>query len=178
MEVAMPLKLSHRVRVFVTCRLALAIVVCAGAGCRHRHDPLPLRDEVIEERIIHGMLALSGSGDAHQLTLRTGNGPVHLLSTRADSLALERVDGAEIAARGIEDHGALRLERFTVVSVDGEPVIDGKVRVDGPRFVLETPNGRVHLGNPPTAFKTLVGSRVWVAGKVDTGPNRYGVIVP
>ena len=57
-------------------------------------------------------------------------------------------------------------------------MIDGKVRADGPLFVLETSNGRVRLGNPPTVFKTLVGARVWVAGKVDTGPNRYGVIVP
>jgi hypothetical protein len=174
----MPLRAPRRFSAFAMPRLALVMLACAGAACRHRHDPLPLRDEVIEERIIHGTVEFTGPGDAHQLTLRTGNGLVHLLSTRADSLALERVDGAEIAARGIEDHGALKLERFTVVSVDGEPVIDGKVRADGPRFVLETPNGRVRLGNPPSTFKTLVGARVWVAGKVDTGPNRYGVIVP
>ena len=134
-------------------------------------------DSVIEERIVHGVVTIGQGADA-RLMLQTGKGSLHLLTTRRDSLALERVDGDEIAARVVEEQGGLRLERFTVLLVDGQPVLDGIVRADGSRFMLETSKGRVRLGNPPDAFKALVGARVWVAGAAETGPNRYGVIVP
>ena len=154
------------------------VAACALAGCHHRRERLPLMDEVIEERIVHGVVTFAGDGATGRIMLQTAAGPLRLIPSRADSLALERIAGDEIAARGVEGREGLRLERFTVLSVDGVAVLDGVVRADGSGFLLETQGRRVRLGNPPAAFKVLVGARVWVAGAPDTGPIRYGVIQP
>ena len=73
---------------------------------------------------------------------------------------------------------SFRVESFTAAYVAGSPVIDGFVRKEGDRLVLETTHGTTPLGNPPTALRGMIGARVWIGGPLDKGPNTYGVIVP
>lgn len=134
-------------------------------------------DEVIAERITHGIVSVTGTGFAQHIVLKTGNGPVRLLPSASDSADLVRVAGTEISARGVDEKGgALRLERFTVISVDGKPVVDGVLRENAGHLTITTSKGSLALGNPPDALRTMVGARVWVGGPLDTGPNTYGVI--
>jgi hypothetical protein len=99
-------------------------------------------------------------------------------ATAADSAALVRLGGVEIAARGTIDGSTLRVASFTALSASGASVVDGIVRVDGRTIALETSTGRVTLGNPPSALLQMNGARVWVSGPIDKGPNSYGIIVP
>lgn len=136
-------------------------------------------DEVIAERITHGVVSVTGTGFEQQIVLITGNRPVRLIASKADSAALVRVAGTEISARGVDaPHGALRLERFTVISVAGQPVVDGVIGGTPDRLELQTARGSVPLGNPPQALRKLIGARVWIGGSLETGPNQFGVIVP
>ncbi len=136
-------------------------------------------DEVILVRVIHGTVAITGTNDAQHEILQTGNGPLRLWPSRQDSIALLRVEGLEVAARGVEEAGGLRLERFTVTNVDGKPVLDGIMRRDSTGFYLETAKKKhLSIANPPDVFKVLNGARVWLSGPLESGPYQYGVIVP
>ena len=121
----------------------------------------------------------SGDDFEQQLVLQAPNRNTRLVPANAvDSAALVRLGGVEIEARGAMDGNTLRVSSFLALSVDGKPVVDGIVRVAGRGVALETSNGRVDLGNPPTALLQMNGARVWVSGPIDKGPNSYGVIVP
>jgi hypothetical protein len=80
-------------------------------------------------------------------------------------------------------HGSDADDAFTVVSfravrVDGQPVVDGMLRLDGDHYVLEVPTGRLQIDRAPAAFSPLVGARLWVVVPPDGGPVVYGVIRP
>ena len=112
------------------------------------------------------------------IILRNAVGVTRLLTNAVDSTALSRLSGVEVLARGRADGATLSVIGFTVRRVDGESVVDGLIRRDGERLVLETATGRILLGNPPAVFRSMVGARVWIGGQLDTGPNVYGIIVP
>ena len=80
--------------------------------------------------------------------------------------------------RGTSRIGAFEVATFEALRVDGAPVADGVLLRDGEHLALRTQHGRLVLGNPPAAFDTLIGARVWVGGPLDKGPNTYGVIAP
>src|SRR5581483_11677046 len=111
--------------------------------------------------------------------LVTGAGRRRLHASPADSAALVRAAGptVDLSVRGVEEGNDVRVRSFSVTSVGGVPVVDGIVRADGDHYWLDTPNGRVELGNPPQSLRGLVGARVWVQGPLDRGPNAYGVLV-
>jgi hypothetical protein len=165
-------------------RVALALLVESGllgvnACFRGRQTP-DLMDEVIVERIIHGTVAVTGTRDDLREVLQTGNGPLRLWPSRQDSIALMRLERMEIAARGVEENGGLRLERFTVTNTtDGTPVMDGMVGRDSTGYYLEMPKRkRLPITNAPDVFKALVGARIWMYGPSAAGSYQYGVIVP
>jgi hypothetical protein len=125
-----------------------------------------------------GIVSIVGTGFEHRIALRSGDGVVYLSATASDSAALSRVGGLEIKVIGRRDPRLFRVEHFTTLSVAGAPVADGVLRSDGGRLVLETAHGRIPLGNPPAALRSLVDARVWIGGPLDRGPNSYGLIVP
>lgn len=127
-------------------------------------------------RIVHGIVSVTGTTFEQHLVLETGNGSLRLHPSAADSAALVNVQGAEVSVRGSDEMNALRVQSFTVTRVGRDSVIDGIVRRDGDRLVIENSNGRHTLGNPPSALWQLVGGRVWIAGPLATGPNSFGVI--
>jgi hypothetical protein len=156
----------------MACAVPLLI---AGAGCQRTvrtSSPAVVTDSVT------GIVSITGTGFDQQIVLRSGNSVTPLSASAADSAALSRVGGVQINASGTRVGNRLRVDHFTATRVAGAPVVDGVIRAAGDRLVLETANGQLPLGNPPTPLRKMIGARVWIGGPLDTGPNNYGVIVP
>jgi hypothetical protein len=157
-------------------RLALAAFATLGAAC-HRNNAA--QQSAASGSVLHGVVSVTGTSFEQQIVLQAPNRNTRLVpATAADSAALVRLGGVEIAARGTIDGSTLRVASFTALSASGASVVDGIVRVDGRTIALETSTGRVTLGNPPSALLQMNGARVWVSGPIDKGPNSYGIIVP
>src|SRR5205085_5005220 len=152
----------------------IALATSAPA-CRHRAAS-DGELTYVPERIVHGVVSVTGTSFEQHLVLEAGNGPLRLHASPSDSADLSRVQGAEVSVRGVDDTGGLRVRSFTVTRVGNSPAVDGIIRRDGDRLFLEQNGSRLALGNPPAPFKDLVGARVWVQGSLTTGPNQYGVI--
>ena len=86
--------------------------------------------------------------------------------------------GVEVVVVGERVPNLFRVKRFTAISVQGSPVVDGVLKSESGRLVLETSRGRIPLGNPPLALQSIVGARIWIGGPLDSGPNVYGLITP
>ena len=110
--------------------------------------------------------------------LRTSNGTIALAVNSADSAALSRMGGIDVKVFGIRESNRFLVTSFRAMSVAGSPVVDGIVRDDNGHLSIETPDGRVALGNPPARLRNLVGARVWIGGPLATGPNQFGLIAP
>jgi hypothetical protein len=132
----------------------------------------------IEADSLKGIVSITGTSFEQLIVLRSGNGVTRLSAATPDSGALSRMGGIEVMVYGNRTSTQFLVDRFTAVSVADASVVDGILRTDEGRLVLETSRGRLSLGNPPTALRGMVGARVWIAGPLDTGPNSYGVIAP
>ena len=122
-------------------------------------------------------MSVTGTSFEQQLVLRAGSTATVLSASAADSAALSRMGGIEVSVFGKRADEQFRVDRFTALSVAGARVVDGVIREEGGRLVLETSGGRIPLGNPPAALRNAIGARVWIGGPLDTGPNNFGVIV-
>lgn len=163
----------------------LACVVVAAMGCTHRRATADVPPEVTVEATpaaaldsLVGIVAVVGTEYEQRLVVRAGTATTSLVAVTADSAALARLGGVEVVVRGWPQGSAFRVAGFVAVRVDGAAVADGVIERDGDGLVLATATGRITLGNPPAAFRTMIGARVWVGGPLETGPNSYGVIVP
>lgn len=160
-------------------RALVAIGVAAGLtavsnGCR------PMRNSVAESApdSLAGTVSVTGTSFEKRIVLRSGDSSVRLSATTSDSAALTRLGGVEVMVTGKRTADVLQVERFAALRVAGSPVVDGVLRNDGGRLMLETSGGNIPLGNPPDALRSMIGARVWIGGPLDVGPNVYGVIVP
>ena len=149
--------------------------MAVAIGCHHASRT---PSATIEADSLTGIVSVTGTAFEQRLVLRSGDSATQLSATTPDSAALTRLGGVEVAVIGKRTSNHFRVERFTAISVAGAPVIDGFLRNDGGRLVIETAHGSIPLGNPPTALRGMIGARVWIGGPLDTGPNTYGVIVP
>lgn len=155
-----------------------SMIVAMGSanGCHHR-AVAAASVPVASTDSLTGVVSVTGTSFEQHLTLRSDSAVRELEATSDDSAALSRLGGTEVVVYGTEGR-RFRLSTFMVKSVSGAAVVDGVLLRDGARYVLRTRDGTRMLGNPPTAFDSLVGGRIWVGGPLDTGPNSYGVIVP
>jgi hypothetical protein len=155
---------------------SMIVAIGAANGCHHRavagaSVPAASKDSLT------GVVSVNGTSFEQHLTLRSGNAVRDLAATPGDSAALSRIGGAEVVVYGTEGR-RFQLSTFIVKSVSAVAVVDGVLLREGARYALLTRNGMRALGNPPTAFDSLVGARIWIGGPLETGPNSYGVIVP
>ncbi len=127
---------------------------------------------------LRGIVSITGTSFEKQLVLRFGDSAVYLSAAPADSAALSRMGGVEVRVRGKKSPNMFRVDKFAALRVAGAPVIDGVLRNEDGRLLLETADGRIPLGNPPPALRSMIGARVWIGGALDRGPNVYGVIIP
>lgn len=127
---------------------------------------------------IRGIVSITGTSFETQIVLRSGNVTTRLSAAASDSAALSRLGGVEVLVVGKRAPNTFQVENVTALSVDGAQVVDGVLTDDGGRLSLENAKGRIPLGNPPTALRSMIGARVWIGGPLDRGPNSYGVIIP
>ena len=158
--------------------LALSIAAPFMAVASSCHPTVRGSSGAIAPDSLAGIVSITGTSFEQQLVLRSGNTTTRLSAAAADSAGLSRLGGVEILVVGRRANNTFRVERFIARSVAGSSVVDGVLRKEGGRLLLETANGRISLGNPPTALQSLIGARIWVGGSLDSGPNTYGVIVP
>jgi hypothetical protein len=127
---------------------------------------------------IVGTIRVTGSAPFPSVVLRPASGAPSLTLAGSDTAALRRAAGLDVVVRGAASDRRFLVSSFTVRAANGRPAVDGVLARDGDRLVLDTPSGRVALGNPPAALREMVGARVWVTGSLDRGPNTYGVLEP
>ena len=149
--------------------------MAAATGCHHASRT---SSDAFEPDSLTGIVSVTGTAFEQHLVLRSGNSVTPLSAATPDSAALSRLGGVEVLVIGRRAPKLFRVERFTALNVAGSPVVDGFVRRDGDRLLLETTHGTIPLGNPPTALRSMIGARLWIGGPLDKGPNTYGVIVP
>ena len=153
----------------------VAPLMTVAMGCHHVSRPSSV---AIKPDTVAGIVSITGTAFEQHIVLRSGQVVIPLLATKSDSTALSRVGGVQVRVVGRWAQKSFRVERFTAEYVAGSPVVDGFVRKEGDRLVLETTHGTIPLGNPPIALRSMIGARVWIGGPLDKGPNTYGVIVP
>jgi hypothetical protein len=164
------------IRSLFIARGALLCALVAGAGCHHHRARHPAPAAPPDS--LHGIVAVTGASLEQRLVLRSGELAVYLKTSAEDSAALHRIPGVQVLVRGKSDSTVFSVTNFTVTHVDSVPALDGVLRTDDGVLVLETKSGRVKLGNPPPAMRSLIGARVWITGQAATGPLVYGVITP
>jgi len=153
----------------------VAPCVAIATGC---HQPAHTSPAAIVPDSLKGIVSITGTSFEQRLVLRSGNSVASLSAVTPESIALARVGGVEVLVIGRATPTVFEVDHFTALSVAGSPVVDGILRNDDGRLVLETAGSRLPLGNPPTALRGMVGARVWIGGPLDKGPNSYGVIAP
>ena len=149
--------------------------MAVAIGCHHASRT---SSATIEVDSLTGIVSVTGTAFEQRLVLRSGESATSLSAATPDSTALSRLGGVEVVVVGRRSSNHFRVERFTAVSVAGSPVVDGFVRNDGGRLMIETARGSIPLGNPPTALRGMIGARIWIGGPLGTGPNTYGLIIP
>jgi hypothetical protein len=160
---------------------AAVIIASSGAllACRHRPQADAIASPPGPDRLV-GIVSVTGTGFEQQTMLRADQHRVVRLIARSepDSASLARVGGTQIVVFGRDLDENFDVASFTVTSVDGAAVEDGiLVRADG-HLTLQSTIHAIPLGNPPAAFDSLVGARMWIGGPLATGPNVYGIISP
>ena len=153
----------------------IAPMMTMAMACHHASRT---SSAAIEPDSLAGIVSVTGTAFEQHLILRSGDRVTSLSAATSDSAALSRLGGVEVVVIGRRTSNHFQVERFTAVKVAGSPVVDGFIRNDGGRLVVETAHGSIPLGNPPTALRGMIGARIWIGGPLDTGPNPYGVIVP
>ena len=160
-------------RAILTLGAALAVTL-QSASCR---PPRNASADAQAETLI-GIVSITGTSFEKRIVLRAGDTSTYLSATGDDSDALTRLGGVEVEVSGKRSGDSFVVERFAALRVAGAAVVDGVLRRDGDRVLLETSKESIPLGNPPSAFRGMIGARVWVGGPLDRGPNVYGLIRP
>ena len=146
-----------------------------------RNSPVTRSDTAI------GIVKLLGTAPTAQLALIPNGGGGNIALAGPIMAALKRANGAEIWVSGKITSGPgrplaarrMEVERFVVRTVDGVRVTDGILMADGETLFLVASDGTRHrLVTPPSALRSQVGARVWIAGPIDQEPNTFGIIQP
>lgn len=164
-----------------TARAAASRDTSSRGGTSAPRDTLASRDSAVSRSSsadsARGIVAVVGTSLDSRVVLRPARGrSVYLIGPMARDVG--RLSGADVWASGNRDeHGQLRVSRFSVRSVDGNAALDGTLIARGQQVVLVTRDGVQHpLENAPASLKQHVGARVWITGATGAGPIVYGVI--
>lgn len=162
---------------------ALALAAC-GAPPAEAPDSAPGGDRAPTAGDgIQGVVRVVGSQpvDVHVVIEMEEGGTARVVGELRDEIrrlagAVVRVEGPLAPSEMPVARQQVRATDYRIVSVNGEPVIQGLVEgKTGGWTILRTPEGeRVYLASAPEGIRT--GQRVWVQGPRSVIVQSYGVI--
>lgn len=163
--------------------LALTATACGRPGVEPPDTVPGAAGAAADAGPFEGVVRVVGSApvDVHVVIHREDGTDVRVVGPRRDEI--RRLAGAVVRVEGtLEGSGApvaarqVRASDYEIVSVNGEPVIQGVVEGKSGGFtVLRTRSGeRVYLASAPESIRT--GQTVWVQGPRGVVVQSFGVI--
>lgn len=164
--------------------VALALAGCAAQPPEPPDSAPASAAEGGSERLV-GTVRVVGSAPMNvSVVLQPpGGGSVQLVGPLRDEL--RRLAGAEVAVDGPSEPSPdpladrqLRVDRYEILSVDGEPVLSGTVEGrSGEWLLLRTTAGElVYLGGATSGLAE--GQKVWVQGPRAVIVQSHGIVRP
>lgn len=163
-------------------QLSFVIAAAAVVGCSDSSSPTqieraptatPSRTATLFGTVIPNTTDRSGA----LLALRVEDGTeIALTGDQAGTMSTLIGDGVEVSGV-LDDVGQLTVQRFVLLTVGGESVMDGVLDLTEDGFTLHlTAGGHRIVIDPPEELQQLVGNRVWIAGPDGATPTAFGVI--
>jgi hypothetical protein len=159
--------------------VAVMLAVAVADSCRHATPGV--MPTVSPRDSVEGTVSIVGTDFDHRVVLiHLDTGIAVVTQSELDSASLARVAGLEVRLFGIRSSAqSMIVESFVVLRAAKSPVVDGILEEANGRLQLVTSSGITHvLGNPPSPLWQMKGSRVWLGGSLEKGPNTYGLITP
>ena len=124
---------------------------------------------------VRGIVTILGAEPARQVVLRVDGNNIALSGMATNGLT--RLVGTEVMVRGVKiTPRDIVVSDYLVRASDGVPAWDGTLDEDG-GLRLTDGSGRKRLRSVPSAFRGMVGTRVWVAFRQGSATaDSYGVI--
>ncbi len=124
---------------------------------------------------VRGIVTFVGAEPARQVVLRADGNNIALSGMA--TTGLNRLVGTEVMVRGVKiTPRDIVVSDYIVRASNGVPAFDGTLE-DGGTLRLTDGSGRKRLSSMPSALRSMVGARVWVAIKDgSTAADSYGII--
>ncbi len=124
---------------------------------------------------VRGIVTMIGTEPARQVVLRADGNNIALSGMA--TTGLNRLVGTEVMVRGVKiTPRDIVVSDYIVRASNGVPAFDGTLE-DGGTLRLTDGSGRKRLSAMPSALRSMVGARVWVAIKDgSTAADSYGII--
>ena len=91
---------------------------------------------------VRGIVSVVGTAQESRVVLRPPRGGRSVTLIGPEARTVGRLSGADVLAIGTRDeHGQLRVSRFTVRTVDGNIALDGTLIARGTRLLVVTRDG-------------------------------------
>ena len=162
----------------------LGVAAPAATGTPARTTASVTPNESIADSV-RGVVERIGSDPTTQLVIRGADDALCALEITAPP----PFEGLEVTLWGRRDVSAATMipgvacafaaERYAVRAVNGIAAVDGRLRIDGTAYTIESADGaRRPLRDVPSTLRTQVGARIYWAGRLDRAPAAYGVLAP
>jgi hypothetical protein len=128
---------------------------------------------------VRGIVSVVGTDrDQHVMIARPGGGK-RIEITGPVAALIQRVAGADVSVVGKMSGTSLEAARFIVKTVDGDPALDGTLKVEGSSlFLIQIDGTRTRIVVPPPPLMSLDGARVWITGDPSRAVASFGRITP
>ncbi len=127
---------------------------------------------------LRGIVSIVGTSFDKKTVLQLPKQSIELVSDSLVGRALTNVAGMRVLVVGsMAGPRTINVVSFVALRAGADSVVDGTLIRSGGGLALQNAQGIHVLANPPVAFAKMVGSRIWVGGPLNKGPNTYGVIV-
>lgn len=155
--------------------LALALAACAGT--RAPDDAAEPPAAAASADTVRGTLQATGSEPAVTFVVVDAAGRGTPLE--GDRGFLRRLEGLEVAVRGVRRPDALQVQDVAVRGANGVPAVDGVLVREGAGYALRMADGgRRPIARLPEGLRGAVGARVWLAGRLDGDVDSFGIVGP